>query len=279
VHLDAVDVLEVLADDYFHSSRRTLRSIRALGRDVPLVCHGVSLGLASVTQVSLWRIERLARVLEAIEPEEWSEHLALVRAGGYEIGHLAAPPRNPSTVEGAARNVAHIQRVVGQAPALENIATLIAPPDSPMSEPEWVSAIVRSSPCKLLLDLHNLHANCVNFGHDAYELLGQLPIERVSQVHLSGGAWIEHHSAEHGVFARKLLDDHVHDVPDVVFALLGELAERCPEPLTVIIERDGRYPPFCALLEQLDRARRALAEGRRRQATLSGSLLHELAAV
>jgi hypothetical protein len=33
-------------------------------------------------------------------------------------------------------------------------------------------------------------------------------------------------------------------------------------PLDVIIERDGSYPPFEALLAQLDAARGALARGR-----------------
>jgi uncharacterized protein (UPF0276 family) len=60
-----------------------------------------------------------------------------------------------------------------------------------------------------------------------------------------------------------LLDDHVHDVPNVVFAMLEELAQRCPQPLTVILERDGRYPEFPVLLQQLQRAREALVAGRR----------------
>jgi uncharacterized protein (UPF0276 family) len=266
LNLDAIDVIEVLADEHFRSSRRALRSLRAFGREVPIVCHGVGLGLASVSPVDTWRIGRLARVLEAIEPLMWSEHLAFVRAGGHEIGHLAAPPRNSSTVEGAAHNLARIRGIIGQAPVLENIATLVDPPDSPLDEPEWVSAIVRSSSCQLLLDLHNLHANCVNFGYDASEVLARLPLAQVSQVHLSGGVWIERHWPRHGLSTRKLLDDHLHDVPDEVFRLLSQLAERCSQPLTVIIERDGHYPAFPVLLQQLQRAREALANGRRRAA-------------
>jgi uncharacterized protein (UPF0276 family) len=278
LNLGAIDVVEVLADDHFRSSRQALRSLQALSREVPVVCHGVSLGLAAVTPVNTWRIERLARVIDAIQPEMWSEHLAFVRGGKYEIGHLAAPPRNLATVEGTARNLTQIRRIVGQAPALENIATLIDPPDSPMTEPEWVSAIVRSSPCPLLLDLHNLYANAVNFGHDPCHLLGHFPLEHVCLVHLSGGVWIEHSSPKHGISTRKLLDDHLHDVPDVVFALLSRLAENCPQPLTVIIERDGRYPEFSLLLKQIDRARQALAEGRRQRAARHEPV-HELTAV
>lgn len=54
----------------------------------------------------------------------------------------------------------------------------------------------------------------------------------------------------------------MHDVPDPVFALLEYVAARAPQPLTVVLERDGSYPAMSHLLEQLDRARTAMARGR-----------------
>ena len=60
-----------------------------------------------------------------------------------------------------------------------------------------------------------------------------------------------------------MLDDHLHDVPPAVFELLTETGRLASQPLDVmIIERDGRYPPFSGLLEVLAAARRALAAGR-----------------
>lgn len=264
-HWDEVDVIELIADDHFRASRKDLRSLRSLARDIPAVCHGVTLGLASVLPVDARRVSNLARVIEAIEPVMWSEHLAFVRAGGYEIGHLAAPPRNLQTVEGAIRNLERIRMMVGASPALENIATLIAPPDSSMTETEWISAIAEPTGCGLLLDLHNLYANCVNFGLDPQQTLRELDPQRVRIVHLSGGSLMEHALTGGAPPATRLLDDHCHDVPEVVFEMLTDLAERCPHPLTVIIERDGCYPEFSVLLQQLHRAREALSRGRQRK--------------
>ncbi|HZN93675.1 MAG TPA: DUF692 family protein, partial [Myxococcales bacterium] len=65
---------------------------------------------------------------------------------------------------------------------------------------------------------------------------------------------------------RRLLDDHLHDVPAEVYDLLTEAGARAQRPLTVILERDGAYPPFEVLLAQLARAREALAAGRLRAA-------------
>ena len=269
VHLDSIDVVEVILDDYLDASTRQLRALRSLGREVPVIGHGVTLGLASVSAVATSRVERLARVVNALEPQVWSEHLAFVRSGSYEIGHLAAPPRTSTTIEGAVANVETVRRIVGTLPALENIATLIDPPASTMPEPAWVTHIMAGTGSKLLLDLHNLYANAVNFGHDPFEYLCAFPLNRVQVVHISGGMWIQLEST------RRLLDDHVHDVPDIVFCMLAWLAERCPQPLTVILERDGHYPEFGALLLQLRRAREALACGRAKRSREA----HELAAV
>jgi uncharacterized protein (UPF0276 family) len=57
----------------------------------------------------------------------------------------------------------------------------------------------------------------------------------------------------------------VHDPPDPVYALLETLAVHAPRALTVIIERDGRYPSMDALLGQVERAREALRLGRERR--------------
>jgi uncharacterized protein (UPF0276 family) len=44
--------------------------------------------------------------------------------------------------------------------------------------------------------------------------------------------------------------------------MLAEVAARAPQPLTVILERDGKFPSIETLLAQVDRAREAVARGR-----------------
>ena len=254
--LDRIDIVEVIADDHFDDSRTQLRALRTLGAEVPVTLHGVGLGLASCAQVDARRLSAMARVVDAVRPAFWSEHLAFVRGGGVEIGHLAAPPRTAETVEAVAANLDRARAAVGALPAMENVATLVDPPGSDLGEAEWLAAVLHASSAPLLLDLHNLHANAVNFGFDAVQLVDALPAERIAAVHLAGGRWVGSPGR------RRLLDDHLHDVPDPVYALLRAVGRRAPQPLTVILERDGAYPPMPALLAELDRARAALAAGR-----------------
>lgn len=262
-HLDQIDVVEVIAEDYFHAAPKRIRAMQTLARQVPLMLHGVAMGLASTLPVDTKRLDKMARLVNAIEPYAWSEHLAFVRAGNIEIGHLAAPPRTDQVIAGTLSNIATAKKIVGTLPHLENIATLILPPASTMDEAEWTHKIIAGSGAPLLLDLHNLYANAINFNStpsDAPQtLLHRMPLDRVQYVHLSGGMWIDEPS---GAGKKRLLDDHIHDVPDDVFALLTELAANTSQPLTVIIERDGAYPQFKHLLQQVSHARQALAAGR-----------------
>ena len=260
-NLHRVDVVEVIAEDWLGTSRTRRRALRTLSVQVPVTLHGVGLGLASSVPVDDARLDALARLVGEAEPESWSEHLAFVRGGGVEIGHLAAPPRSAATIDGAARNLERAAAIVGSAPLVENVATLVEPPGSDRDEASWISGIVEAAGAPLLLDLHNLHANATNFGFDALAFLDRIPLERVEHVHLAGGRWVRSSTG-----SRRLIDDHLHDVPDVVLALLEELASRAPGALTVLVERDGRYPPIERLLDELDSARSAIARGRARQA-------------
>jgi uncharacterized protein (UPF0276 family) len=262
-HLDSIDIVEVIADDYFEAAASELRGLRALAREVPVVLHGVGLGLATASRVDATRLDQMARVCGEVRPLAWSEHIAFVRAGGTEIGHLAAPPRSAATIDGLLRNLDRARAAVGSDPAIENIATLVEPPGSVLTEPEFLSEIAGASRSPLLLDLHNLLANALNFGSDPRAMLGVIPLDRVRFVHIAGGVLIPLRRNEGSNSPQRLLDDHLHDVPDDVYSLLEEVARRAPQPLTVILERDGEFPAFGSLLDQISRARAALTRGRR----------------
>jgi uncharacterized protein (UPF0276 family) len=242
-NLDRIDVVEVMAEDFFCATKEQQRALRFLAQQVTVVLHATSLGLASTEPVDAKRLDQVARVVEWLEPRFWSEHLAFVRGGGFEVGHLAAPPRNDATLAGLVRNVRTAEHITGSRPLLENVASLIEPPACAYDEAGWLHAVLDATTCDLLLDLHNVYANGVNFGFDAASIVSALPTDRVRAVHLAGGKRIERN---------RLLDDHKHAVPDDVYELLALVTN--PDAF-VLLERDGEYPPFDELLEELERAR------------------------
>jgi uncharacterized protein (UPF0276 family) len=258
---DRLDLLEVIPEGMFLRSRRAQRALRTLAREIPVSVHGVSLGLASTQAVEQWRLDEFARLVDCVSPDCWSEHLAFVRGGGVELGHLAAPARTAATVDATASNIDRAARTVGAFPLVENVATIIDPPGSEMSERSWLTRVLASTGADLLLDLHNLYANGVNFGFDPEEALRAIPAERIRFIHLAGGMAVRASSGE-----ERWVDDHRHDVPDPVYRLLEIVGELAPHPLDVVLERDGAFPPMTQLLDELDRARIALRAGRARRA-------------
>lgn len=256
-HLEEIDVLEVIADNYFKARPNDRKSLKWLADQVPLYLHGVGMGIASAFNVDMKRVDAMARLVNEVQPLSWSEHLSFVRAKEVEIGHLAAPPRTEAVIANTARNVRIASLTVGSKPHLENIATLVEPLGSDYSETDWLARIIQACDAPLMLDLHNLYANAINNLRDPLQDMLSLPLHKVTVVHLSGGVEIEHASG-----ATRLLDDHLHDVPNEVFELLNELAQRVTQPLHVVIERDGHFPSFDVLREQLNRARSALNRGR-----------------
>ena len=257
---DRIDVVEVIPEGTFLESRATHRALRRLAREIPVAIHGVSLGLASTAAVDERRLGYFARLIDDVQPECWSEHLAFVRAGEIELGHLAAPSRTETTIDATAANIHRAARATGAYPFVENVATIIDPPGSALDEQTWLTRLLATTRSDLLLDLHNLYANAANFGFNAADVLRSLPAERIRFIHLAGGAPVHASTGE-----QRWLDDHLHDVPDPVYDLLEIVGQSVPHAVDVVLERDGAFPPFSQLLAQLDRARLALARGRTRR--------------
>ena len=104
-------------------------------RGVRVVVHGVSLSLGGADPPEPERLAALARLATLAGSPLVSEHVAFVRAGGIEAGHLLPVPRTRESLEIVAENVL-AARVALPAPlALENIATLVEWPDGEMGRP------------------------------------------------------------------------------------------------------------------------------------------------
>ena len=85
--------VEVVAES-LHHDRPLPAGLEALRRrGVPVVPHGVRLSLGSAGGPDPARVGHLARLAERLEAPLVSEHVAFVRGGGLEAGHLLPVPR------------------------------------------------------------------------------------------------------------------------------------------------------------------------------------------
>jgi uncharacterized protein (UPF0276 family) len=210
-------------------------------RGVTVIPHGISLSLGGTEPVARKRVAHLAACAQRLGSPLVSEHIAVVRAGGMEAGHLLSVPRSREALDVLVRNVRHAQQRLPVPLALEPIAALFDWPDDEFSEADFLVELLWRTDAWLLLDIANVSATAVNRGGDPAELLEKLPLERVAYVHVAGGA--EHDGLYH--------DTHTHPTPHAVLQLLAELCAR-RRPPAIMLERDGAYPPAAELYAELD---------------------------
>src|SRR4051812_35405365 len=230
---ESVDFLEVVADTCF-AQPAAWREARAVAEIRPVVPHGVKLSLGSADGIDPARTRRLGALARELRAPAITEHVALTRAGGREIGHLTPMPFTRDSVRILARNVAAARRLLPDVPLfLENVAWTFRWPEDEMPEGAFYAEVAAATGCELLLDVANLHANAINAGLDPVDLLGDHPLDRVGMMHVAGGVM------EDGF----LLDTHAHPVAEAVFALVERALTRTGA-VPVVLERDQGFPPF-----------------------------------
>ncbi|HEX5596915.1 MAG TPA: DUF692 domain-containing protein [Micromonosporaceae bacterium] len=210
-------------------------------RGTTVVPHGVQLSLGSAEPVDPARVDHLARLADRLHSPLVSEHIAFVRAGGLEAGHLLPLPRTRDAVDAVVANVRRAQAGLPVPLALEPIAALFDWPNNELDEAQFLTEILDRTGALLLLDLANVYANARNRDSDPLDLLDRLPLERIAYVHVAGGADLG------GLYH----DTHTDPVPPAVLELVTELCTR-NRPSALLLERDGRYPPAKVLRAELD---------------------------
>lgn len=224
-------------------------------RGLQVVPHGVSLSLGGAERPDAARLAHLASVAERAGAPLVSEHIAFVRAGGRESGHLLPLPRTREALEIVAENVAVARAALPVPLALEHVAALVEWPGAEMDEAAFVSELIERTGALLLLDLSNLYANAHNHGWDARASLARFPLQRIAYVHVGGGVMRD------GVYH----DTHAHPVLPGVLALVEELFALTEAP-GVLLERDDDFPPEDELAAELGAIAEAARRGARRRA-------------
>ena len=243
-------LIEVMAEDMPANGRvpEALAMLRARGATV--VPHSVSLSLAGAEHPDVARLRAMDGIARKLDSPFVSDHIAFVRAGGLESGHLLPPPLTQDALDVLVENVREAKRHLSVPLALENIATLFRWPKADMDEATFVRELLHRTGAHLLLDVANLYANARNFGFDAASFLDEVPLDRLAYVHIAGGEEMG------GLYH----DTHAHALQEAPLALLEALAARTRVP-GIILERDDRFPPVAELARETALADRAWRRG------------------
>jgi uncharacterized protein (UPF0276 family) len=249
---DAPAFFEIHAENYLHPGGPAHRYLEAIRRDHRLSVHGVGLSLGGPGMPSDAELKARAALVARYQPDQFSEHLAWCRADGEYFNDLLPVAYTRESLAQVVRHVSAVQESLGQRILIENPATYLRFATSTLSEPEFITELVRISGCGLLLDVNNIIVSANNHGFDPYEYLDALPLHAVGEVHLAGHA-VRNDSAGRAIF----IDSHDGPVQEVTWSLYQALIARIGAAPT-LIEWDSNLPDYPALLEEGRKAREVM---------------------
>jgi len=197
----------------------------------PVILHGLSGNVASVTGPSDAYLERIECLGRHTQAAAYSDHLAFTGTRERDLGHLAPNLFDDELIECSARHVARMVAMTGRRVRLENLATTVTITGSRYTPEEFYLRLLEASDgWDCLVDLTNIWINSQNRLVDPVGFIDAIPPERIGYVHLAGGERF------HG----ELVDSHSQAVHPEAFDLLAYLLERAA-PEFIIIERDSNW--------------------------------------
>jgi uncharacterized protein (UPF0276 family) len=251
LHRAEIDFLEITADHYLDATPKKLAELDLLAENFTLIPHGLNLSLGSAEGIDEKYLEKLARLIEKIQPAWWSEHICFTRANGVDIGHLSPLPFTGEAVETLIRNIEKVKSIVKTPLILENITYNIRFPSSELDEAEFVKIVLEETDCGLLLDVTNLYINSKNHNYDWRVFLDDLPADRIVQLHFVGT-----HRHEN-----RLIDAHANRTENEIWEVFAEVCRRA-DVKGAILERDENFPPFEEIITELQTAREIFQKGK-----------------
>ncbi|WP_426489628.1 DUF692 family multinuclear iron-containing protein [Hymenobacter sp. 102] len=202
-----------------------------------LLGHGVFYSLLS----GRWQpaqqqwLQQLRTVTQQLPFAHVSEHFGFFTGQHF---HAGAPLPVPYTTATLRLGQDRMQRLAqaGQCPVgLENLAFAYSVAEV-QQHGEFLGKLLEPVNGFIILDLHNLYCQLHNFSASFDELLGSYPLDRVREIHISGGSWAPAPTAPAGRVRR---DTHDAAVPEEVFHLLEQAMPRCHNLRYVVLEQLG----------------------------------------
>jgi uncharacterized protein (UPF0276 family) len=248
-----VGFTELLAENHAHDLPAPVRTLLEGG--YPVVPHGIGLSLGGAEEPDPARLAALGDRARETGAPLVSEHLAFVRAGELDAGHLMPLPRSELALRVLVDGIARAEAALPVPLAVENPASLFEWPDPEMDAPTFLARVLAATGAGLLLDVSNLHASRVNHGLDVAAFLDELPLGRVAYLHIAGGRLEDgrYHDTHHDP-----LVEGSYEVLDLVLERTGAVP--------VLLEHDDRFPPHGELEGAVERIAGRLQEAGPRRA-------------
>ena len=198
-----------------------------------LVGHGISYSILSAGTADLQQtwLQLFSTEIDRRRYHHISEHFGFSSTRNF---HQSAPlpvPLTPATLQLGRDRLQRLAEIAKVPVGLENLAFAFGLRDV-LDQGRFLDQLLAPIDGFVVLDLHNLFCQAMNFERPFQDLLTGYPLLRVRELHVAGGSWSQ------GIDPRPVRrDTHDGPVPDELFALLPVVLRQCPKVECVILER------------------------------------------
>lgn len=253
----ALPFVEVHSENFFADGGAPLALLHDARSTYDVSLHGVGLALGSAVGLDGWHLDRLAALVERIEPVRVSDHASFARAprrrgtAPVHASDLLPIAFTPASLDILTANVQQVQERLRRPIGVENLSAYLAWADDSLPEAAFFNALARRTGCWLLLDVNNLVVNALNAGAAdpaaaACAFIDAIEPAAVGEIHLAG-----YSRGGDGL----VIDDHGSRVHAPVWRAYAHAIERLGAKPT-LVEWDTDPPAFDVLLGEAHEADR-----------------------
>ena len=231
-HPDVIQVAEIEPSGFWiRGPDGSLRSNMAALEAIALLpqaklIHGVGYPVGGSVCDNAVHIPELRRWAERLDAPWTSEHLSFNETAAGAAGFLLPPSQSAAGVSVAVANIAARKAALGRPFAFETGVNYLPPRPGEMEDGRYFAEVADRADCHILVDLHNLWANELNGRSTVADVISQLPLDRVCEIHIAGG------EEKDGFW----LDAHSGPVPDRLMALAREIMAQLPALRAILFE-------------------------------------------
>jgi uncharacterized protein len=255
----ALPFVEVHSENFFGDGGAALQLLQDVRAGWPVSLHGVGLSLGSADGLDPWHLDRLARLVERIDPLRVSDHASFARGGGRHANDLLPIGFTPAALDILVANVQRVQDRLRRPIGVENLSAYLRWDDADaMPEPTFFAELARRSGCWLLLDVNNLVVNALNAGQDPVAASCAWIDALVDGLGAESGAGApvgEIHLAGYCETPTLVIDDHGSRVHAPVWSVYAHAVQRLG-PRPTLVEWDTDLPALDVLLDEARQADR-----------------------
>ncbi|MCU0328123.1 MAG: DUF692 domain-containing protein [Chitinophagales bacterium] len=189
-----------------------------------LIGHGVFFGLmkGNFSQNQQEWLNQLKGISKKIKFHHISEHFGYFSGRDFHSGAPLPVPMNKITLDIGIDRLQRIQEASECPVGLENLA-FAGNIEEVKYHGEFLDKLLSPVQGFIVLDLHNIYCQMVNFDLRLEEILASYPLNKVREIHISGGSWDTVSSLK-----KIRRDTHDDSVPTEVMTLLKKTIPLCP---------------------------------------------------